>query len=1005
MTKKITRRLLSAIVFCALLVSIAVCGIAFAASGGNAPAVSEAELQEYYFKGETFTPPEAQLTYKGEAKAGETTLIYPSGKAISSGTYLLDEAGKYVLRYSADFSGVPVDEERTFVAVQHLYEFTGGKSRGYFGAHENVPDRKGLVLELAKGEEVVFNRPIDLNGMTKADSLLKLFQIPSEIGVADATQLIFKLTDTEDPENYLTITAQAASNANAAWSWNNIYVRAGAPMQPQSGWEGTKLHSGDKWGCPTPFSLYGICSGTNTYQTQTFSLQFDYALKTLYTGISSVEVVRFDDPAVFSDFWTGFEKGTAYLSVSCGMYNKNSMTLVFTDIAGLDLVNADNAVVRDSVAPSLTVEAEEVPQAVVGQPYKVFPASAQDETDKSPSLTCRVFYAYGSGSMAEYDVQDGAFVPDRAGEYTVEYRAEDSFGNVSVRTVPVFAGERKEELVLTLTGAIQEGVAGEEYAVRGYSVSGAIGESSVSVQAALQGSDVCYDVEGGSFIPEYAGTYTVTYTLSDYISSVTQSYEMQVVKGNAVRVTQVPDVPQYLIAGCLYNFGTAEGVDYSSGSPEAVQVSILSSDAQAQIAGMTYIPATSGKTTLTFVADNGVSQAKAQVQAQTVSLGYGGAIDMTGYFTGEGVSFTAASDGITASAEKDASFTFIKETDANFNLSLNVEKSANAFEAFEILVSDSEDPAQALSVKIFKNKTGENAAVAFNGKAVGSVNGSWYGDGSDFVLTYDNKTCKLSVGELVIECRETVSGAPFAGFASGRVRYAFSLEGVTGESSLRLIRLNNQTLNNSTQDVARPQITVLGDLVRNYKPGDTVIVSPAIATDVLDPNVFFGVTVVGPDGKPVSTAEGRELSNVDPGNRYEFKAEQQGNYSITWVAKDSSGREEKVVSTMSVVDSTDPVLSYETAAVRSGTKGKAVALPKIVVKDDFTAEVIVYAYLTRPDGVMQPLYHTQASEEGGSTVYVYSAFVPDVSGTWKVTFYAADEAGNTAIVSYAVAVA
>ena len=991
--------------FCALLISFAVCGIVFAASAENIPNVSEIALKDYYFKGETFTPPEAQLTYKGKSETGETTLIYPSGRAMRSDTYLLDEEGKYVLRYSANISGVPVDEERSFVTVQHLYEFSGSKSKGYYGAHENVPDRNGLVIELAKGEEVVFNRPIDLSGMTKADSLLKLFQIPSEIGVADATQLIFKLTDTENPDNYLTITAQAASNADAAWSWNNIYVRAGAPMQPQSGWEGTKLHSGDKWGCPTPFSLYGICSGANTYQTQTFSLQFDYSLKTLYTGVSSVEVVRFDDPAVFSEFWTGFEKGTAYLSFSCGMYNKNSMTIVFTEIAGLDLVNADNAVVRDSVAPELTVDADEVPQAVIGQPYKVFPASVRDDIDKSPELTCRVFYAYGSGSMTEYSVADGAFVPDRAGEYIIEYRAEDSFGNVTTKTVPVRAAEREEELVLTLTGEPQEGVAGEEYTVRGYSVFGAIGEANVSAEAVLQGSDVRYEIQDGSFIPEYAGTYTVTYTLSDYVSSVTQSYEIQVVKGNAVRVVKLPYVPQYLIAGCLYDFSAVEGTDYSSGSPQAAQVSIVSSDKQAQIAGTTYIPGTSGKTTLTFVADNGVSQAKAEVQTQTVSVGYGGAIDMTGYFTGEGVSFTSAANGITASAEQDASFVFIKETDANFNLSLNVEKSENAFESFEISVSDAEDPASYLSVKVFKNKTGENAAVSVNGKAVGSVNGSWYGDGSDFVLTYDNKTCKLSIGDLAVECREDASGAPFAGFASGRVRFAFSLEGVTGTSSLRLIRLNNQTLNNSTQDVARPQITVMGELVRNYKPGDTITVLPAIATDVLDPNVFFGVTVLGPDGKAVSTAEGREISNVDPGRTYEFKAENQGSYSITWVAKDSSGREEKVVNTMSVVDSTDPVISFVTPAVRSGEKGKAVPLPEISVRDDFSEDIIVYAYLTRPDGVMQTLYRKQALEEGESAVILYGSFVPDVSGTWSVTFYAADEAGNTAVKSYAVSVA
>lgn len=976
-----------------LIMALLLCGTVLVTAGVNKSSVSREELREWYYKGETLVPPEIEISYGNEKKNGVSTLIFPSGKAQKADSYYLDEEGEYTLRYTAEFSSVPVEENFTFQVVQHLYEFSGSKSKGYYGVHEDVPDRKGIVIELAKGEEFIFNRPIDLNGKTKKDSLIKLFQIPSQIGVADANQIIFKLTDTEDPTNYLTITAQAASNANAPWSWNNIYVRAGAPFQPQSGWEGKKLHSGDKWGCSTPFSLYGICYGTNTYKTQTFSLQFDYENKRLHTGDAATEVVKFDDPAVFEEFWSGFEKGTANLSISCGMYNKNYMTLVLTDIAGFDLANADVVKVADGNAPVIEVEHGDIPQAVVNNPYSVFPVKVADDQDDSPEITCKVFYGYGSSSALEYDVVDGAFVPDRAGEYIIEYRARDYFGNVAIKTVAVTAGERSNPLTIELKGEAVEGVAGKEVALRDYTVSGAIGSYDVSIKAELKDSDIVYEVKDNKFIPEYEGTYKITYTLKDYITAVTADYELKVVKGTEVSVRALPEIPDYLIVGCMYNFTAAKGTDYSSGKPVDIPLNILTSDKNAQVVNGFYIPGTAGKTTLTFVADNGASKAEMTAEVEVVNVGYGENLNIANYFYGDGVTYNADLNSLTAVVKKDASFEFINELDANFSAVLNVDDVRNFFGAFEVRVCDSADESQAFVIKFLKNKSGENVAVQINGVAAGSINASWFGDGSDFSISFNNKTCKLNINAFSTVCKTTATGELFTGFSSGRVRVAFSLMGVTGESGLKIMRLNNQTFKSGVNDIGRPQITVLGDLVRNYKPGDVAAVVPAIATDVLDPNVDFSVSVLDPEGEAVVALNGVVLSEVNPAVAYEFKVEKQGNYSITWVAKDTSGREEKVVYTIGVVDNEDPVISFESSALRVGKTGKKLSLPNVKVTDDFSQNIKLHVYVTQPDGVMKTV-----SYENGEK----NSFVPDMAGKWKVTFYAADEAGNTAVLSYFV---
>ena len=375
------------------------------------------------------------------------------------------------------------------------------------------------------------------------------------------------------------------------------------------------------------------------------------------------------------------------------------MTLVLTDIAGFDLANADVVKIADGNAPVIEVEHGDIPQAVVNNSYPVFPVKVTDDQDDSPEITCKVFYGYGSSSALEYDVVDNAFVPDRAGEYIIEYRARDYFGNVAIKTVVVTAGERSNPLAIELKGEAVEGVAGKEVALRGYTVSGAIGSYDLSIKAELKDSDIVYEVKDNKFIPEYEGTYKITYTLKDYITAVTADYELKVVKGTEVRVSALPEIPDYLIVGCMYNFTAAKGTDYSSGKPVDIPLNILTSDKNAQVVNGFYIPGTAGKNTLTFVADNGVSKAEITAEVEVVNVGYGENLNIANYFYGDGVTYNADLNSLTAVVKKDASFEFINELDANFSAVLNVDDVRNFFGAFEVRVCDSADESQAFVIK------------------------------------------------------------------------------------------------------------------------------------------------------------------------------------------------------------------------------------------------------------------------------------------------------------------
>lgn len=101
-----------------------------------------------------------------------------------------------------------------------------------------------------------------------------------------------------------------------------------------------------------------------------------------------------------------------------------------------------------------------------------------------------------------------------------------------------------------------------------------------------------------------------------------------------------------------------------------------------------------------------------------------------------------------------------------------------------------------------------------------------------------------------------------------------------------------------------------------------------------------------------------------------------------------------------VKDGQAPSIAFPEGSVREGSVGSAVPVAAVSVSDDFDEDVAYYVYLTRPDGVMLPLYTFAAD---GSVLF-FDGFVPDAAGEWTVTYYAADDTGNAAIESYVVTV-
>ena len=981
------------------------------ADTGALPDVGAVDIAQTVFTGETFSAPDASITYGGKTEEASAKLIYPSGKAKPAESCLLNEAGLYTVEYTATFDGFPVQESRTFIAVQHLYE-SDGKIKPYFGAPKDVPERPGIIVTLGKGETFKYNRIIDFNELTSAEQLINMYVLPQTLGAVDARQIIYTFTDTEDESNTLTITQQAHSTLDD-WAIIQTYLRAGATGQPQSGWEwnGGPLHSGDKWGTSVKFSMHGL-PDTGTYKSQTLNFQMDYENLRLMTNYGTQEIIRFNDPEVFDTLWDGFEKGTAYLSITCGQFNNTDTTFVLTEVAGQTISDGDTVMIHDETPPEIFIEEteEEIPSALVGSPYKLYEAFVSDDMDKAPRLTRRVFVNYGSSMQAEYDVVDGAFVPDRAGLYTVEYKAVDYYGNETVKTMSIVAGERKIPFRVAVGEGEKSCLAGEEYTVADYEVTGAIGSYDVEVTASceIDGEEHIYPVINGVFRPEYAGEYTVRYTVYDYVGSTSAEYKFTVEKGNVVKILEDADLPDYMLVGATYRLPSLEGVDYSEGSPLAITAE-TQCDGPATLNGNSLSVTGAGEITVTYMVRSGGAEDSISYKILAIDAGYGSAYRMQSYFYGEGVEMSASSGYVQADVAANAEIDFIKEIDANFQLIFSVDPLKKAFERLEITVCDAKNAEEKIELVFFRNSTG-TAYVSVNGGKNMLTEGSWNGDGISWDVSYNACLRNLKIGSYVnMTLDEDVT------FSSGQVRIRFALEEVSGPSALRIERLNNQAFSDASRDVVRPQISLLGNIEAEYSVDSKVTIPVAVATDVLDPTVSFSLSATAPDGKALWTDSGRELTLADPSQEYIFTASMYGQYNFTLTATDTSGRKQTTLYAINVTDTTLPVISLQGGLPLMAEVGQRIALPKAEVSDDSGASLayyIYYIYVTRPDGVLMSL-STHVTDEDGQWLYnedgtpvlgYYDGFVPSAAGIWIVRYYATDSSGNTAILTYEITV-
>ncbi len=976
------------VTLCTVLAFSAVVTVALA----NQPTWSDVTIAQEYDFGSVFTVPERTVTVGGTTVSASHTVMYPDGTSTLKSKITLNMSGLYTVSYHATVGDKPYVQEHTFMVADYLYYFDTDKSSAKYDAEQ------GLLVELAEGDTMHFNAVIDLNNIDIEDMLLEALAMPTEKGRLDFQRLYFTFTDVEDSSNYLTVSIRhTASTVDAPYS----YAMAAGNGQLLTGlelWNGDiKVHveGTSNFGRPFSHSFKDSTAGT---------IQLHYDAETMSAYVGNQLIVALNDPAYFSDLWSGFTSGKVRLSVTAGMYEGTLAKFCLKSVKDVDLSAGKMADTEGPVIKIDTPYTEGMPAAVKGGSYQVYPATARDANTGDCNVKVSVWYNYTSPNATLVDIVDGRFTTANIGNYAIVYEASDRLGNLTREILWVYSHATVEKPSIVLDSASSvELTLGQLLVPMDYEVISHSGNAAVKVTAKLGDTEV--DITDGTYRPEKAGTYTITYTATDYIGQTgTASYQVVAKAGDKPVFVDRPVFPAILIDGASYKLPELYANDYRSGTLERKLVSaqVTDSEGTKQVAaGESFMPkvTNNGDTvTVKYTCDGAEFTVELPViQAwRTEADSSRPKLNLENYmYSAEGqLDYIKTDASITVLAkDSSASWLFANEMIAeNFELILKGIAGKSNFEALTVTLRDAQNPAIAVEVKLI-NKGNSNVELEI-GELWASVAAS-FEQSSEFVMSYAKK--QISIGGSVYAIATDANGNPFNGFPSGKLLVGVSFVEAKQGAAYDVISVNGYAMSNLTSDRTGPKIVVLGEYGGSFSIGQEVTIPAAMAGDVLDPNVTFSLTVKDPQGNVMTTVDGVKLENVDPTTAYTIKLDQYGQYSVRLVAADTfNARSNETVLpyTINVDDEVAPEVTFTSTFTDTAKVGDVLVMPDFTVTDNITAaeNIVIVKYVYTPSG------RTLLLDGKANSITAAQA------GTYEFRIYVSDEAGNMQLIRKTVTV-
>ena len=975
-----------------------------------------------YALGDTFTPPQAKITYGGaEYDATVVSVKYPDGKAYKTSSYVLSVPGEYIINYSANANGVTVLSSLSFNVSGSAYDVGGRNSSASYITINNTDaygeeiatTTSGLKVSLAVGDTFTYKKPIDLNGKTSQDKLIELYVLPKNIGKADARILRVRLTDAYDPNNYVDIVTYGNyGDEDEVKGWA-LYSAAAANGQPLTG-----LH----YKAPlenSPSAIYyldgkytvnpniGYNSGNgyptgdfslvakNGYGSGLYSIAMDYAEKRVYgpkpySSLSNGIIVDLDEPLFFTDLWQGFTTGEVYLSIWADNYVSSTFDFLIKSIDGEEL---SNPYYNDQAQPIIDVDIPKtgVPNAVVDKKYKLFDATAKDAVDGNITPSVFVYRNYYSYNPVVITVTDGGFIPDKACAYTIVYKATDKAGNTAIKLVDLTAKEQSLlNIGLDLTSVNVK--AGERCLLKTPEISGQDGQTTLTVSVVMneQTTVILPDQNGEySFIPMASGEYTVKYLCSDYNNTVTKEYTLNVQANTTPLIIDDVYLPPVFVKNIGYTLPAFYGYDFSDGTKKQVTADISYAFDGGSFTEYTagqeiVINATQTVTVVYSVGDNAASKKTYVVPVADVSGEFNGTpteLNTKNYFYGKDFTIqTDLEEGINyvTSAEQ-ANLLFVNKLLAvDFSVGFKVKEMD--CEELTFTLTDSQNKNEKIVIAI--KADGEEAiVVSINDEIEQKISIPLLDTAIN--IAYANKTKEITIAGITFKLEE------FNGFTSKKIYFELDVSGNQGTTTVNFANINGQVVSDSVLDMGKPNYHL--EVNKGQKSvGEKLVISEFIAQDVFRFKTNLKLSVKDQNGNAMIATDLTEMLNVtDFSKAYEIVLDSVGTYTVSYEAND--GAMGKATGSFEVVvkDKIAPTITLKNP-VTTARVGANVTVASYTATDATDRSLTVRICVQRPDMSVENL-------SGKS-------FKATTAGTYTVMYYVSDATGNSAFAFYEIVV-
>ncbi len=1039
---------------CGLLIAAAgiSVGVIFANNFNETPLVvwGANTFKSSYDYGSTIFVPNINAKVAGDDVEVSPKILFPSKKMIKKNSAVLDEIGTYTIVYEINYQGKGYSQRYTFDVMSSLFSF-GQLSSAYYGIPENAKEHEGLIFNLAQGEEILFNKPIDIHNFTSDDIIISGYIAPKKLGSYDFEKLLITFYDSENPDIWYRqhirrrdmVSTTGINDVGCSYYYGgaNGQGTAGANVKeadPQS------INKNNEWGPMSRLPFDGVYNivylDEGEYKSSLFDNQpvDDYLFRLsmdmrgyeVYTTewqrdrtgeyvagqqkIVKHFITDLDNPNFYNDLFYGFPSGKIKIGISADMYSSDKAQFVITDIAGIDLTLETYV---DDVGPKITVQKEygdEIPLAEVGYSYEIPSAFAVDENTGEAPVEVSVWFNYGNEKQTQVSVKNNRFSTDKVGWYTILYEAYDKFYNYSSETISVFCGLSIPELEIKVEAEVKDLFLGECLVPAPYEVKNSSGYYKTEILL-IDPDDNEYEASE-DFIIEMQGEWIVEYTVVDMIGRIaTTEYIVNASISSLPVVNKSPllELPQTFIAGGVYSIPECNGViyyddfDYEdvdcsffvklAGEIEEVEefyeVPSYLSDATFAECVYEFEGETIFKTNIPYVDGLRYDESSEEHPIK---------VNLQNYFIGDNFCFLRDNVGENAGIEarvvandEKSSFIYANPVLANrFAISLTYEKNTNDYSGIEIKLTDSNNKNNSVTSYI----------------TLGEFESTMTVDGSSINIPLDknsNSTFTVSYNSGIIyfgnDTRTSFLvnhndlGKEFDSFDSDKVYVEVSLVNASIDSKINIIKINNQFMYKNEEDIDEtvPEFIFIGTNGGTYSQ-ESIFNSPImIMQDVIAPNVDCKLDISGPNG-----LLGSEL---DPSESHEVFLSEIGAYRFVYRGLEYYANDDFTEDDANVVETTIVAYSIDDIA------------PEIVLDFEMvtTAKVndtIELSGFTAIDNSSEESSIIKTRQIIGPNGLIYT--IPDeitklkvtISGLYIIRYVAIDENGNLAVLDHRILV-